>query len=164
MGLSHQDLSLQSRRASYSDAPIIALSKVSIMVKQTTHGRHDDEPDPGEFTNLLWKRCPSVSSRILASVLVASALAILFALFSSDDMRKFVADAKVSIAAMLPAPFTATQPAPVQLTAEEIVLLKDPARLSKPANQTSGAHSVTPDTIAPSREATKSALQSATQR
>jgi hypothetical protein len=95
--------------------------------------------------------------------LVASALAILFALFSSDDMRKFVVDAKVSIAAMLPAPFTAAQPDPVQLTAEEIVLLKDPARLSRPANQTSGAHSVTTDTMAPSREETTSALQNATQ-
>jgi hypothetical protein len=123
----------------------------------------DDEPDPGEFTNLLWKRRPSVSSRILVGVLVASALAILFALFSSDDMRKFVVDAKVSIAAMLPAPFTAAQPDPVQLTAEEIVLLKDPARLSRPANQTSGAHSVTTDTMAPSREETTSALQNATQ-
>ena len=111
----------------------------------------------------MWKRRPSVSSRILASVLVASALAILFALFSSDDMRKFVVDAKVSIAAMLPAPFMAAQPNPVQLTAEEIALLKDPARLARPANQTSGARSVTTATMAPSREETTSALRSATQ-
>jgi hypothetical protein len=39
---------------------------------------YNDEPDPREFTKLLWKRRPSVSSRILASVLVASAVAIMF--------------------------------------------------------------------------------------
>jgi len=72
---------------------------------------HDDEPDPREFTNLLRKRRPSVSSRILASVSVASAVAIMFALFSSDDMRKIVVDAKISIASMLPAPSAPAQPA-----------------------------------------------------
>ncbi len=121
---------------------------------------HDDEPDPREFTNPLRKRRPSVLSRILASVLVASAVAILFALFSSDDMRNIVVNAKVSIAAMLPAPSAAAQPGPVQLTAEDIELLKDPARLARPANQTSGVRSVTTVAMAPSREETTSAYQS----
>jgi hypothetical protein len=124
---------------------------------------YNDEPDPREFTNLLRKRRPFVSSRILASVLVASAVAIMFALFSSDDMRKIVADAKVSIASMLPAPSAPAKPDSVQLTAEDIELLTDPARLSRPANQTSGVRSVTTVATAPSREEIPSADQSATQ-
>jgi hypothetical protein len=121
--------------------------------------RYNDEPDPREFTNLLRKRRPSVSSRVLASVLVASAVAIIFALFSSDDMRKIVADAKVSIASVPSAPSAPAQPDSVRLTAEDIELLKDPARLSGPANQTS---SVTTVATAPSREEIPSAYQSAT--
>jgi hypothetical protein len=123
---------------------------------------YDDEPDPREFINPLRKRRPSVSSRILASVLVASVVAILFALFSSDDMRNMVVDAKVSIASILPAPSSA-QPDSVQLTAEDIQSLKDPARLSRPANQTPGVRSVTTAAMAPSREEITSAYQSATQ-
>jgi hypothetical protein len=175
------------KAASYSAAAVIALSKVSIMVKQTPDGRspsdfetfdegiagdhqlaplflsgNDDRPDLREFTNLLRKRRPSVSSRILASVLVASAVAIGFALLSSGDIRNIVVDAKVSIAAMLPAPFAAAQP-DVRLTAEEIELLKDPARLSGPANQTSSARSLTTVATEPPREEITSAVQSATQ-
>jgi hypothetical protein len=120
----------------------------------------DDEPDPREFTNPLQKRRPSVLSRILASVLVMSAAAILFALLSSDDMRNIVANAEVSIAAMLSAPSAAAQPDPVQLTAEDIELLRDPARLARPANQTSGVRSVTTVAMAPSREETTPAYQS----
>lgn len=125
--------------------------------------RHNHESDPREFRNLLRKRRPSVSLRILASVLVASVVAIMFALFSSDDMRKIVVDAKVSIASILPAPSAPTQPDSVQLTAEDIELLKDPARLSRPANQTSGVRSVTTVATAPSREEIPSAYPSATQ-
>jgi hypothetical protein len=102
-------------------------------------------------------------SRILASVLVMSAAAILFALFSSDDMRNIVANAEVSIAAMLSAPSAAAQPDPVQLTAEDIELLRDPARLARPANQTSGVRSVTTVAMAPSREEITSGCQSAMQ-
>ena len=122
---------------------------------------HDDEPDSREFTNPLRKRRPSVLSRILASVLVASAVAILVALFASDDLRNIVVDAKVSIAAMLPSPFAAAQPDSAQLTAKDIELLNDPARLLRPANQTPDVHSVTPVTMAPSREEITSAFQSA---
>ena len=124
---------------------------------------HDDEPDSREFTNPLRKRRPSVLSRILASALVASAVAILVALFASDDLRNIVVDAKVSIAAMLPSPFAAAQPDSVQLTAKDIELLKDPARLSRPENQTPDVHSVTPVKMAPSREEITSAFQSAVQ-
>jgi hypothetical protein len=124
---------------------------------------YNDEPDLREFTNLLRKRRPSVSSRVLASVVVASAVAIMFALFSSDDMRKIVADAKVSIASMLPTPSASAQPDSVQLTTEDVELLKDPARLSRPANQSSGVRSVTTVPTALSREEIPSAHQSATQ-
>jgi hypothetical protein len=124
---------------------------------------YSDEPDPREFTNLLRKRRPFVSSRILASVLVASTVAILFALFSSDDMRNIVVDAKISIASMLLAPSAPSQPDSVRLTAEDIQLLNDPARLSKPANQTSGVRSVTTVATAPPHEEIPSADQSATQ-
>jgi hypothetical protein len=122
--------------------------------------RHNHESDPREFRNLLRKRRPSVSLRILASVLVASVVAIMFALFSSDDMRKIVVDAKVSIASILPAPSAPAQPDSVQLTAEDIELLKDPARLSRPANRTS---TVTTVATVPWREEIPSAYQSATQ-
>jgi hypothetical protein len=123
---------------------------------------YNDEPDLREFTNLLRKRRPSVSSRVLASVVVASAVAIMFALLASDDMRKIIADAKVSIASMRPAPSAPAQPDSVQLTAEDIELLKDPARLSRRANQTSGVRSVPLVATVPSREEIPSAYQSAT--
>lgn len=120
---------------------------------------HDDEPYPRELTNPLQKRRHSVSSLILASVLAASAAAILFALFSSDDMRDIIVDAKLSIVAMLAAPSAQAQPDSAQLTAKDIELLNDPAGLSRPANRTPGAGSVT----APSREEIASAYQSAMQ-
>jgi len=123
----------------------------------------DDEPDPREFTNPLRKPRPSVTSWFLASALVASAVAIPFALFFSDDLRNLVVDAKVSIAAMLPSPFPAAQPDPVQLTTKDVELLNDPARLSRPANQTPDVRSVTTVTIAPSREEVMSAYRSAMQ-
>jgi hypothetical protein len=96
--------------------------------------------------------------------LVASTVAILFALFSSDDMRNIVVDAKVSIASMLPAPSAPAQPDSVRLTAEDIQLLNDPARLSRPANQTPpGVRSVTTVATAPPHEEIPLADQSATQ-
>ena len=65
-------------------------------------------------------------------------MAILFALFSSDDMRNVAVNAKASFAAVLPGPSVAAQPDTVQLTAKDIQL-KDPARLSAPANMAAGA-------------------------
>jgi hypothetical protein len=99
----------------------------------------EGEPDPEEFAiPLRQARRLSISSKILASVLVAAAVAILFALFSSDDMRNIAVDAKASFSAVLPGPSVAAQPAQVQLTAKD-VQLKDPARLSAPANIAAGA-------------------------
>jgi hypothetical protein len=98
----------------------------------------EGEPDPEEFALARPSRRLSISSKILASVLVAAAVAILFALFSSDDMRNIAVDAKASFAAVLPGPSVAAEPPSVQLTAKD-VQLKDPARLSSPANTAAGA-------------------------
>src|SRR5438270_7254967 len=99
----------------------------------------EGEPDPEEFGFPLRKsRRLSISSKILASVLVAAAVAILFALFSSDDMRNIAVEAKASFAAVLPGPSVAAEPPSVQLTAKDIQL-KDPARLSAPANMAASA-------------------------
>src|SRR5438477_10729213 len=75
--------------------------------------------------------------------MVAAAVAILFALFSSDDMRNIAVNAKASFAAVLPGPSVAAQPDQVQLTAKDLQL-KDPARLSGPANMTTGAPTAAP--------------------
>jgi hypothetical protein len=133
----------------------------------------EGEPDPEEFGIPLRKsRGLSISSKILASVLVAAAIAILFALFSSDDMRNIAVNAKASISAVLPGPSVAAQPDQVQLTAKDIQL-KDPARLSAPANMAAGTptpaapapvvRSTTTVAMAPSREEITTAYQSAVQ-
>jgi hypothetical protein len=138
----------------------------------------DGEPDPEEFAIPSRKsRRLSISSKILAGVLVAAAMAILYALFSSDDMRNMAADAKASFAAVLPGSSIAAQPDQVQLTAKDI-RLKDPARLSVPASQTPGVptpnaqtpnvqapgvRSMTTVAMAPSRDEISTAYQSALQ-
>jgi hypothetical protein len=133
----------------------------------------DGDPDPEEFGIPLRKsRRLSMSSKILASVLVAAAVAILFALFSSDDMRNIAVNAKASFAAVLPGPSVAAQPDQVQLTAKDMQL-KDPARLSGPANMMASApaaaapapvvRSPTTLAMAPSREDITTAYQSALQ-
>ena len=126
----------------------------------------EGEPDPEEFAMPLRQaRRLSISSKILASVLVAAAVAILFALFSSDDMRNIAVDAKASFSAVLPGPSVAAQPDQVQLTAKD-VQLKDPARLSAPANMAVGAPPPpvvrnTTVAMAPSSDNTNTAYQGA---
>ena len=104
-----------------------------------------------------------VSARILAGVLATAAAAILFAMFSSDATRDIIVNAKASIAASLPAPYAALQPDPAQLTAHDTQLRNpnDAARLSAPANQTSGVRAVTTAAVAPTREEITTAYQSA---
>src|ERR1700687_1805851 len=123
---------------------------------------YDGEPDPSEYMPALRKdRRFSVSSRILAGVLAAAAIAILFALFSSDATRDIVANAKAAMT-VPSAPPAAAQPNPTQLTARDIQL-KDPVRLSAPANQTPGVRTVTTVAVAPTREEITTAYQSALQ-
>src|ERR1700681_393709 len=110
----------------------------------------DGEPDPSEYITPSRKARASVSSRILAGVLAAAAAAILFALFSSDATRDIIVNAKASIATALPAASEAAQPGPTQLTARDIQL-KDPARLTAPANQTPGVRAGATAAVAPTR-------------
>lgn len=133
----------------------------------------EGEPEPDEFAiPLRNSRRLSISSKILASVLVAAAVAILFALFSSDDMRNIAINAKASFSAVLPGPSVAAQPDSVQPTAKDIQS-KNPARLAAPANmaaavpppnvQAPGGQSKTMIAMAPSREDITTAYQSALQ-
>jgi hypothetical protein len=127
---------------------------------------YDGEPDPSEYmTPLREDRRYSVSSRILAGVLATAAVAILFAMFSSDATRDIIVNAKASIAASLPAPYAAGQPDPAQLTAGDTQLRnpKDDARVSAPASQTPGVRSVATVAVAPTREEITTAYQSALQ-
>jgi hypothetical protein len=136
---------------------------------------YDGEPDPREYLPPLPPlrknrrvSIPSrISSRILAGVLATAALAILLALFSSDATRDIIVSAKASIAAVLPGPSAAAQPDATRLTTRD-VLLKDPARLAAPANQTQnqspGVRSVTTVAVAsPTRAEITTAYQSALQ-
>jgi hypothetical protein len=119
----------------------------------------DDEPDPGEYiTPMRTGRGPYISSRILAGVSAAAAMAILVAVFSSDAARDIIANAKASSTAVLSAASASVQPSPTELTEQ-----KDPTRLSAPENQTLDLRSVTSAAVAPTREDVKTALQSALQ-
>jgi len=122
----------------------------------------DGEQDPWEESNLLPKQKSSVSLKILMGVLAASAVAMLFALFTSDAMRDAIDSAKASFAAVLPVPSANAQPETTQLTARDIQL-KDPTRLAPPGSRASSA----PNQVAmvsPSREDIQNAYQSALQR
>jgi TPR repeat protein len=122
---------------------------------------YDGEPYPSEYMTPVRKdRRLSVSSRILAAVLASAAVAILVAMFSSDATRDLIVNAKASSTTVVPAP-SAAQPNPAQQTARDIAL-KDPTRLSAPANQTAGVRTVTTVAVAaPTREEIAAAYQSA---
>jgi len=127
---------------------------------------YDGEPEPsGYMTPLRENRRYSVSSRILAGVSATAAVAILFAMFSSDATRDIIVKAKASIAASLPATYAAVQPDLAQLTTPDTQLSnpKDAARSSAPANQTAGVRSDTTVAVAPTREEVTAAYQSAMQ-
>ena len=124
----------------------------------------DGEPQPSEYLSpsLPGRRRLSISSRILAVVCMAAAVAVLFALFSSDAMRDAVniKAAMASVTSIFPAPSVAApSPAPVPPAAP----LKDPTRLSSPANRTPPAPVITMANAAPSREDVRNAYQSALQ-
>jgi TPR repeat protein len=124
---------------------------------------YDGEPDPSEYLPPLPRQKASISLRILAGVSATAAVAIMFALFSSDATRDVIVSLRASIAAVLPASSAAAQPDPTQLTARD-VQLKDPARLSAPANQTPDVRNVTVATaVAPTRDEIATALKAAHQ-
>jgi hypothetical protein len=129
---------------------------------------YEGEPDPSEYTTPLRKDGRlSFSSRILAAVVASAAIAVLFALFSSDAARDIIANAKASSTAVLSGASAAVQPNPTQLTAHDqfndSAQSTDPTRLSAPANQTPGFRSVTAGAVAPTREEITTAYQSALQ-
>jgi hypothetical protein len=128
----------------------------------------DDEPDRWEAGHVLRKKKSSVSLKILMGVLAASAVAMLFALFTSDAMRDAIDSAKASFATVLPVPSANAQSDATQLTARDIQL-KDPTRLGAPAaGRATTAQGPNVQTqvamVAPSREDISNAYQSALQR
>ena len=123
----------------------------------------DGEPDPRVYVApLRQKRRASISSRILAAVVGAAAVAVLFALLSSDATRDTIVNLKASIAGVLPASLAAAQSGPLQPTQRDRQLTESP-RPSAPRNQTVGNGSVTMAAVAPTREDIKNAYQSALQ-
>jgi hypothetical protein len=125
----------------------------------------DGEPDPAEFeyeASLRQPRRFSLSAKILMATVAASAVAVVFAWFSSDAMRDVLISAKASIATVLPSPSAATQRETTQLTAHDIQL-KDPTRLGAPTNQSQGATKPQQVAALPSREEISSAYQAAMQ-
>ncbi|MBV9458066.1 MAG: sel1 repeat family protein [Bradyrhizobium sp.] len=129
----------------------------------------DGEPDPAEFDYRQQFREPrrySIASKILMATLAASAVAVGFAWYSSDATREVLANAKASIATVLPVPSAAAQSdANTQLTPRD-VQLKDPTRVSGPASQTPGANTARATqqlAMLPSREDISNAYQAALQ-
>ena len=115
---------------------------------------YEREPDPSEYVTALRKDGRrSVPARILAGALATAAVAILFAMFSSDATRNIIVNATAPIAATLPA-YAALPPDAAQLAARDTQLKNpnDAARLSAPANQTSGVRAVTTAAVGPTRE------------
>src|SRR5215471_11004358 len=92
----------------------------------------DGGQDPWESPGLLRKNKSSVSLKILMGVLAASAVAMLFALFTSDAMRDAIDSAKASFATVLPVPSANAQSDSTQLTVRDSHL-EDPTRLGSPS-------------------------------
>ena len=130
----------------------------------------DGEPDPTEFDFQRRLRGPrrfSISAKILMATMAASAVAVVFAWFSSDATRDVLISAKASIATVLPVPSAAAQSEQTTQLTPHDVQLKDPTRLSGPANQTIGADAAKAPqqqvAMLPSREEISSAYQAALQ-
>jgi TPR repeat protein len=122
----------------------------------------DGEPDPRAYlAPLRQKQKASISSRLLAAVMAAAAVAVVFALLSSDATRDNIVNLKASIASVLPTS-AAAQPDPSQPTQRDRQLNEFP-RPSAPGNPTLGAGGVTVAAVAPTREDIKNAYQSAMQ-
>ena len=122
----------------------------------------DGEPDPRAYLAPRRKRRTLISSRILAAVMAAAAVAVLFALLTSDATRDTFVNLKASIAAVLPTPSAAAQSPSSQLTQRDRRLTETPQQAA-PRNQTLGAGSVTMAAVTPTREEIKNAYQSALQ-
>ena len=104
--------------------------------------RYPDEGEPYEeyesqplrYDGWPLRRKSSVSLRILLGVVAAAAVAVLFALFTSDATRAIIANAKEAILPDRPDRAAPPEPAETQLTAGDLQL-KDPARFAAPSFQ-----------------------------
>ncbi|MCP3462004.1 hypothetical protein [Bradyrhizobium sp. CCGUVB23] len=114
-------------------------------------------PDPREFTPRRARRV-GLATQIVASVLAASAIAVLVTLFHSDVSRLFAANATAWISSVA-AEEPATPPAPVARQTP----LKDPARVSNPMQLAAAEAREVTAPAPPSREAIATAYQNALQ-
>jgi hypothetical protein len=121
----------------------------------------DGEPQPGEYITepQIRRGGAFITSRILAVVCMAAAVAVVFALFSSDAMRDVV-NIKASMASIFPAPSVAAT-SPALLPPSRPV--KDPARVSDPANKTAVAPAIRTASLTPSRDDMRDAYRNALQ-
>jgi hypothetical protein len=125
--------------------------------------RYAEEPDPEEFAAPLRKqRGASISARILAVVCGAAAVAILYALVSSDAARDKFANLEASIAGALPVPSAAAQLNPPQPRARD-GQSKDSARPFAAENRAAAVAGVQVAAVSPSRDDIKAAYTSALQ-
>ncbi|MBI5263918.1 MAG: sel1 repeat family protein [Bradyrhizobium sp.] len=118
----------------------------------------DGEPDPQEFS-MPSERGSKLTKRILAVFLACSGVAILGAVFYSDDARVVIANAKASISNVI-----AEQTAPPH--AEPVVHKipsKDPARVTNPIVLVRADANEISSQAGPSRDAIATAYQSALQ-
>jgi hypothetical protein len=121
----------------------------------------DGELNPSEFvTPLLRKRRASLSSRLLAGACAVAAVAILFAMFSSDAWQNTF-NGNGSMAAIFSALSAAAQSDPQQSAARDGQ--NDPARSSATESPAPGVRRVTTVAVTPAREEIKMAYQSALQ-
>lgn len=120
----------------------------------------ESEPDPREFAPPPARARASVATRIVASVLAASAIAVLATLFHADVSRFFIVNAKAWVDSAA-AEQTAVPPAASPVARQ--IPLKDPARVSNPMQLASVDSRDVATPAAPSREAIANAYQTALQ-
>jgi len=117
-------------------------------------------PDPQEFSPRRARPRPGLATQIVASVLAASAIAVLIALFQGDISRLLPINTGAWVSSVM-ANQSATPPASAPVRQ---ISLKDPARVSNPPMQLASAdakNAAAP--AAPSREAIANAYQTALQ-
>lgn len=109
------------------------------------------ESQPLRYDDWPLRRKSSVSLRILLGVVAAAAVAVLFALFTSDATRAIIANAKEAILPDRQASAAPPEPAETQLTAGDLQL-KDPARFAAPSFQSTGQRGATSAVALATRE------------
>jgi len=109
------------------------------------------ESQPLGYDGWPLRRKSSVSLRILLGVVGAAAVAVLFALFTSDATRAIIANAKEAILPDRQAVAAPPEPAETQLTAGDLQL-KDPARFAAPSFQSTGQRGATSAVALATRE------------